>query len=80
MTLLGGVASPIGALIGTGLLIVLPESLRFLKSIPGLYLAIYGPVDHPHHPLHARRHLGLRAAARAPLVHAAALRRRQQRG
>jgi branched-chain amino acid transport system permease protein len=42
MTLLGGVASPIGALIGTGLLIVLPESLRFLKSVPGLYLAIYG--------------------------------------
>ncbi len=42
MTLLGGVASPVGALIGTALLIVLPESLRFLKSVPGLYLAIYG--------------------------------------
>jgi branched-chain amino acid transport system permease protein len=42
MTLLGGVASPVGALIGTLLLIVLPESLRFLKSVPGLYLAIYG--------------------------------------
>jgi branched-chain amino acid transport system permease protein len=42
MTLLGGVSSPIGALIGTALLIVLPESLRFLKSVPGLYLAIYG--------------------------------------
>jgi branched-chain amino acid transport system permease protein len=42
MTLLGGVSSPIGALIGTGLLIVLPESLRFMKSVPGLYLAIYG--------------------------------------
>jgi len=42
MTLLGGLASPVGALIGTGLLIVLPESLRFLKSVPGLYLAIYG--------------------------------------
>jgi branched-chain amino acid transport system permease protein len=42
MALLGGVASPVGALIGTALLIVLPESLRFLKSIPGLYLAIYG--------------------------------------
>jgi branched-chain amino acid transport system permease protein len=42
MTLLGGVSSPIGALIGTSLLIVLPESLRFLKSVPGLYLAIYG--------------------------------------
>ena len=42
MTLLGGVASAAGALIGTGLLIVLPESLRFLKSVPGLYLAIYG--------------------------------------
>jgi len=42
MVLLGGVASPIGAVIGTALLIVLPESLRFLKSVPGLYLAIYG--------------------------------------
>ena len=42
MTLLGGVSSPIGAVIGTALLIVLPESLRFLKSVPGLYLAIYG--------------------------------------
>lgn len=42
MTLLGGVASPVGALIGTALLIALPESLRFMKSVPGLYLAIYG--------------------------------------
>ncbi|EGP07659.1 branched-chain amino acid transport ATP-binding protein [Bradyrhizobiaceae bacterium SG-6C] len=42
MALLGGVASPIGAAIGTGLLILIPEWLRFLKSIPGLYLAIYG--------------------------------------
>ena len=42
MSLLGGVASPVGALLGTALLIVLPESLRFLKSVPGLYLAIYG--------------------------------------
>ena len=42
MSLLGGVASPIGAAIGTGLLILIPEWLRFLKSIPGLYLAIYG--------------------------------------
>ncbi len=42
MTLLGGVASPVGALVGTALLIVLPESLRFLKSVPGLYLAVYG--------------------------------------
>jgi branched-chain amino acid transport system permease protein len=42
MALLGGVAAPVGALIGTALLIVLPESLRFLKSVPGLYLAIYG--------------------------------------
>ena len=42
MSLLGGVASPIGAVIGTGLLILIPEWLRFLKSIPGLYLAIYG--------------------------------------
>jgi branched-chain amino acid transport system permease protein len=42
MALLGGVSSPVGALIGTALLIVLPETLRFLKSVPGLYLAIYG--------------------------------------
>ena len=42
MVLLGGVSSPIGAAIGTGLLILLPEWLRFLKAIPGLYLAIYG--------------------------------------
>jgi len=42
MALLGGVGSPIGAVIGTGLLILIPEWLRFLKSIPGLYLAIYG--------------------------------------
>jgi branched-chain amino acid transport system permease protein len=42
MALLGGVASPIGSAIGTGLLILIPEWLRFLKSLPGLYLAIYG--------------------------------------
>jgi branched-chain amino acid transport system permease protein len=42
MALLGGVGSPVGAAIGTGLLILIPEWLRFLKSVPGLYLAIYG--------------------------------------
>ena len=42
MALLGGAASPIGAVIGTSLLILIPEWLRFLKSLPGLYLAIYG--------------------------------------
>jgi branched-chain amino acid transport system permease protein len=42
LSLLGGVASPIGSVIGTGLLILIPEWLRFLKSVPGLYLAIYG--------------------------------------
>ena len=42
MSLLGGVASPIGSAIGTGLLILIPEWLRFLKAVPGLYLAIYG--------------------------------------
>ena len=42
MALLGGAGSPIGAVIGTGLLILIPEWLRFLKTIPGLYLAIYG--------------------------------------
>src|SRR5260370_35478165 len=41
MSLLGGVASPIGSAIGTGLLILIPEWLRFLKSDPRLYLAIY---------------------------------------
>ena len=39
MALLGGVQSPFGALIGTVLLVVLPEWLRFLKQI---YLAVYG--------------------------------------
>jgi branched-chain amino acid transport system permease protein len=42
MSLLGGVASPIGSAIGTALLVLLPEWLRFLNSVPGLYLAIYG--------------------------------------
>jgi branched-chain amino acid transport system permease protein len=42
MSLLGGSASPIGSAIGTALLILIPEWLRFLKSVPGLYLAIYG--------------------------------------
>jgi branched-chain amino acid transport system permease protein len=42
MVLLGGVSSPIGAVIGTALLILIPEWLRFLKDVPGLYLAIYG--------------------------------------
>ena len=31
-----------GRLVRFGLLILIPEWLRFLKSIPGLYLAIYG--------------------------------------
>jgi branched-chain amino acid transport system permease protein len=39
MALLGGVASPFGAALGTGLLILLPEWLRFLKVV---YLAVYG--------------------------------------
>ena len=39
MALLGGVQSPFGSVLGTGLLIVLPEWLRFLKEI---YLAVYG--------------------------------------
>jgi branched-chain amino acid transport system permease protein len=39
MALLGGVQSPFGALVGTGLLIVLPEWLRFLRQV---YLAVYG--------------------------------------
>jgi branched-chain amino acid transport system permease protein len=42
LALLGGVASPIGSAIGTALLILIPEWLRFLKSVPGLYLAVYG--------------------------------------
>jgi len=39
MVLLGGAQSPFGAALGTVLLILLPEWLRFLKNI---YLAIYG--------------------------------------
>lgn len=39
MALLGGVGSPFGAALGTGLLILLPEWLRFLKVV---YLAVYG--------------------------------------
>jgi branched-chain amino acid transport system permease protein len=39
MTLLGGARSPFGTALGTGLLILLPEWLRFLKNI---YLAVYG--------------------------------------
>ena len=39
MALLGGVQSPIGALIGTILLVLLPEWLRFLRQA---YLAVYG--------------------------------------
>ncbi len=38
MALLGGVQSPFGALVGTGLLIVLPEWLRFLRQV---YLAVF---------------------------------------
>ena len=39
MALLGGVQSPFGALLGTGLLVMLPEWLRFLQRV---YLAVYG--------------------------------------
>ena len=39
MALLGGVQSPFGALLGTGLLVMLPEWLRFLRQI---YIAVYG--------------------------------------
>ncbi len=39
MALLGGVQSPFGALLGTALLVMLPEWLRFLRQI---YLAVYG--------------------------------------
>jgi branched-chain amino acid transport system permease protein len=39
MVLLGGSATPAGAVLGTALLILLPEWLRFLKVI---YLAVYG--------------------------------------
>jgi branched-chain amino acid transport system permease protein len=39
MALLGGVQSPFGALLGTVLLVTLPEWLRFLRQV---YLAVYG--------------------------------------
>ncbi len=49
MALLGGIASPIGSVIGTSLLIILPELLKeplngltFLAQPGALYLAIYG--------------------------------------
>jgi branched-chain amino acid transport system ATP-binding protein/branched-chain amino acid transport system permease protein len=39
MALLGGVQNPFGALVGTVLLVILPEWLRFLRQV---YLAVYG--------------------------------------
>lgn len=39
MALLGGVQSPFGALLGTTVLVILPEWLRFLRQV---YLAVYG--------------------------------------
>ncbi len=39
MALLGGVQSPFGSLVGTMVLVILPEWLRFLQQI---YLAVYG--------------------------------------
>jgi branched-chain amino acid transport system permease protein len=39
MALLGGARSPFGAVLGTAILILLPEWLRFLKTT---YLAVYG--------------------------------------
>lgn len=39
MTLLGGAQSAFGGILGSGLLILLPEWLRFLKEV---YLAVYG--------------------------------------
>ena len=39
MALLGGSRSPFGTVLGTALLILLPEWLRFLKTV---YLAVYG--------------------------------------
>jgi branched-chain amino acid transport system permease protein len=39
MGLLGGIASPFGSLVGTVLLVLLPEWLRFLRQV---YLAVYG--------------------------------------
>ena len=39
MVLIGGSRSPVGTLLGTCLLILLPEWLRFLKNV---YLAVYG--------------------------------------
>ncbi len=39
MALLGGVQSPFGSLVGTMVLVILPEWLRFLKQV---YLAVYG--------------------------------------
>ena len=60
MSLLGGVASPIGSAIGTGLadpdsgMAALPQKRS--RALSG----DLRPVGDPDHPLHARRHLGLR--------------------
>ena len=75
MALLGGVASPIGSAIGTGLLILIPEWLRFLKSVPGPLSRDLRRRGHPDHPVHAGRHLGLRRAISC----AASSRRRRRR-
>ena len=69
MALLGGAAAPFGAALGTGLLILLPEWLRFLKVV---YLAVYGAGGDPDHGLHAGRHLGLPGPAVAPAAPRAA--------
>ena len=60
MALLGGVASPIGSAIGTGLLILIPEWLRFLKERSRTVSCDLRSRRHPHHSLYARRHLGIR--------------------
>ncbi len=76
MSLLGGVASPIGSAIGTGS--VDPDS--GMAAVPQEHSRALSrdlrPVRHPDHPLHARRHLGIRQRRRS-IAGAARPRRRR---
>ena len=58
MALLGGAQSPFGAALGTVLIVLLPEWLRFLKTRQHLSGDLRAGRD-PDHGVHARGHLGL---------------------
>ena len=83
MSLLGGVASPIGSAIGTGSADPDPGMAALPQERAGALSRDLRPVRDPDHPLHAGRHLGLRSDAfrragaprprRAPAAAAAAV-------